>query len=53
MTPETKKLAQKLIIIAAAGYLAGCKDIEPKHFERLTEEDRQELVRLLNEEIER
>lgn len=49
MKVDTKKIARKLILIAAAQYLMGCK-FEPKHFEKLTQKDRMELARLLNRE---
>lgn len=48
MKVDTKKIAKKLILIAAAQYVAGCK-LEPKHFEKLTRADRIELAKLLNQ----
>lgn len=49
MKVDTKKVARKLILIAVAQMVMGCK-FEPKHFEKLTQEDRQELAKLLNSE---
>lgn len=49
MKVDTRKIARKLILIAIAQSVMGCK-FEPKHFEKLTREDRQELAKLLNAE---
>lgn len=54
MKVDTKKVAQKLIAIAIAQSLAACREPrDHEHLERLTTQDRIELSRLLNEEIER
>lgn len=44
---DTRAVAKKLILIAIAQSVMGCR-FEPKHYERLTQADRQELNRLLN-----